>query len=159
VNIYFYDYPIGTIGIAENNGAICRVYINNRDVPPDFAITETPLISDAASQLNDYFTGKRCNFELLLSYSGTDFQRAVWSSLTEIPFGETRSYSDIAESVGNPRACRAVGMANHRNPLPIIIPCHRVVNNNGKLGGYVGGVQAKQYLLDLEKRYDKTALL
>jgi methylated-DNA-[protein]-cysteine S-methyltransferase len=154
MNIFFYKFDskqIGTLGIAEEeeNGKICRVCFGNSN-SFNYTIKETPLLKKAAAQLREYFGGKRTEFDLPLFYNGTEFQRKVWQALIEIPFGETRSYKEIAEAVGSPRACRAVGMANHRNPLAIFIPCHRVVEHNGGLGGYAGGLEMKQYLLDLE---------
>ncbi len=106
---------------------------------------------DVKKQLDEYFTGKRKTFDLKLAPSGTAFQREVLTALQQIPYGETRSYQDIASDVGRPRAVRAVGAANGRNPLPIIIPCHRVIGANGSLTGFGGGLPVKQYLLDLER--------
>ena len=151
MHIYFYDYPAGTLGIAESNNAITHVCYSNK-TPSDFIIKETPLIKKAAGQLNEYFTGKRKAFDLPLELNGTGFQNAVWNALLAIPYGEMRSYKEIAEYIGNSRACRAVGMANHRNPLAIIVPCHRVVEHGGGLGGYAGGLDVKRYLLELESR-------
>jgi len=153
-HVFFYDYPIGGIGIAEDDGAISRVGFC-RNVKKDFSgftVAETPLIKIAAAQLTEYFAGKREEFDLPLAPAGTDFQRAVWRALQTIPFGETRSYGDIAAQIGNPKACRAVGMANNRNPIAIIIPCHRVIGRDGSLTGYGGGLDIKQYLLNLESR-------
>lgn len=106
---------------------------------------------EVKKQLDEYFTGKRKTFDLKLAPSGTAFQRDVLAALQQIPYGETRSYQDIASGVGRPRAVRAVGAANGRNPLPIIIPCHRVIGANGSLTGFGGGLKVKQYLLDLER--------
>ena len=116
----------------------------------DFEIKETPLVKKTAAQLNEYFAGKRKVFDLPLKPEGTDFQRSVWQALLTIPFGETRSYREIAVQTGNPKACRAAGMANNRNPIVIIIPCHRVIGANGDLTGYGGGLDIKKYLLELE---------
>jgi methylated-DNA-[protein]-cysteine S-methyltransferase len=149
--IYFYDFPIETLGIAESENAISRIYFGKENLH-GCTIKETPLIKKAAAQLNEYFAGKRKTFDLPFKLNGTEFQRSVWNALLTIPYGETRSYKEIAEYIGNPRACRAVGMANHRNPLAIIIPCHRVVEHGGGLGGYAGGLDVKRYLLDLEKK-------
>ena len=101
-------------------------------------------------QLKEYFAGKRREFSLPLSPAGTEFQKKVWSVLQEIPYGETRTYKEIAGRCGNEKACRAVGMANHVNPIGIVIPCHRVVGSSGKMVGYAGGLDKKQYLLELE---------
>jgi methylated-DNA-[protein]-cysteine S-methyltransferase len=152
--IYFYDFPhtaLGTLGIAESENAISRICFG-KDNLHGCAIKETPLLKKAAAQLNEYFVGKRKTFDLPLELNGTYFQRSAWNALLAIPYGETRSYKEIAEYIGNPRACRAVGMANHRNPLAIIVPCHRVVEHGGGLGGYAGGLDVKRYLLDLEMK-------
>ena len=102
----------------------------------------------------EYFQGHRKSFDVPYLLHGTPFQEKVWKALCQIPYGQTRSYRDIAEYVNNPRAYRAVGMANHRNPLMLLVPCHRVIGADGSLGGYAGGVALKQYLLDLEKSYE-----
>jgi methylated-DNA-[protein]-cysteine S-methyltransferase len=149
--IYFYDSPIGTLGIAESDNAISRIYFGKENLH-GCSIKETPLIKKAAAQLTEYFAGKRKVFDLPLKLNGTEFQRSVWNALLAIPYGETRSYKEIAEYIRNPRACRAVGMANHQNPLAIIVPCHRVVEHGGGLGGYAGGLDVKRYLLSLEKK-------
>jgi methylated-DNA-[protein]-cysteine S-methyltransferase len=114
--------------------------------------SETPLIKNAASQLDEYFTGLRKAFDLPLSLKGTEFQRSVWNALLTVGYGETRSYKDIAAQIGKPLAVRAVGSANHHNPIAIIVPCHRVIGHDGSLTGYGGGLHVKQFLLDLEKR-------
>lgn len=101
------------------------------------------------------FDGRRKKFDLKLSYHGTEFQIKVWKALEKIPYGETCTYKDIAESVGIPKGCRAVGMANNRNPIVIVVPCHRVIGMNGSLTGYAGGLEMKEYLLDLEKSNQK----
>lgn len=111
-----------------------------------------PLLLETARQLGEYFAGERQGFELALDFAGTDFQRQVWAALLSIPFGETRSYSDIARQIGNPNAVRAVGAANGRNPISIIAPCHRVIGSSGSLTGFAGGLPAKQHLLALEGR-------
>jgi len=152
--VFFYNYPIGWIGIAEENGAISRVVFagNDKNNFNGFAEAETPLIKKAAAQLTEYFAGKRKDFILPLAPVGTEFQRSVWRALQTVPYGETRSYGDIAVMIGNPKAPRAVGMANNRNPIVVIIPCHRIIGHDGSLTGYGGGLNVKQYLLDLEKR-------
>lgn len=103
-------------------------------------------------QLQEYLSGKRKSFEFPYELHGTPFQKKVWNALCEIPYGETRTYGEIAKAVGNPKACRAVGMANHNNPMTIVVPCHRVIGANGKLTGYGGGLDMKEYLLELEKK-------
>jgi methylated-DNA-[protein]-cysteine S-methyltransferase len=152
-NVFFYQTPIGTIGIAENGRALTNLFFKGEAYPEDALKKETPLIKEAWSQLQLYFEGKGKKFDLPLEVKGTDFQKAVWKALQEIPYGETRSYKDIAVRIGNEKACRAVGMANNRNPVSIIIPCHRVIGADGKLVGYGGGLGVKEYLLNLEKTY------
>ena len=109
-----------------------------------------PVLEACAGQLAEYFCGERRRFDLPLAPRGTDFQREVWRALGEIPYGETRSYAEIARAIGRPRAVRAVGAANGRNPLPIVVPCHRVIGSDGSLTGFAGGLNAKIYLLELE---------
>ena len=110
-----------------------------------------PVLELAARQLAEYFAGERRVFTVPLSPAGTPFQKRVWEALPSIPYGETSTYGAVAQRIGNPNACRAVGMANNRNPLPIFIPCHRVVGRDGSLTGYAGGLDRKQFLLDLER--------
>ena len=151
MSAYFYETPIGTIGIAEKDGKITRLYFQTDYRPSETTIRETPLLQEAAHQLQDYRTGKLADFSLPLQPEGTAFMQQVWSRLCEIPYGETASYKSLAESIGNPNAARAVGMANHRNPIPIFIPCHRVIGASGSLVGYRGGLGLKSRLLKLEK--------
>jgi methylated-DNA-[protein]-cysteine S-methyltransferase len=151
--VFFYDYPIGPIGIAEEQGAISRVFFGGPKALAGFETAETRLIQKTAAQLGEYFDGKRKIFTVPLALHGTDFQIAVWKVLQTIPFGETRSYGEVAALAGNAKACRAAGMANNRNPIVIIVPCHRVIGRNGSLTGYGGGLPAKQFLLELEKRH------
>ena len=151
-NVFFYQTPIGKIGIAENGAAIINAYFNEL-ILQDAAVHETALLKEAGRQLKDYLAGKRKFFELPLAPAGTEFQQNVWMALQEIPYGKTCSYGEIAENIGHPQAFRAVGMANNKNPIPIFIPCHRVIGANGKLVGYAGGLDVKKYLLDLEKQH------
>ena len=150
-SLWYYDSPIGKLGIAEENGAIIQVLFEGQTLLADHVLRKTCLLETAAMQLNEYFAGKRRAFDLPMSFEGTEFQRAVWGALQTIPIGETRSYKNIAQQVGSPKAFRAVGMANHNNPIPIVVPCHRVVGSNGSLTGFGGGLPTKQFLLDLEK--------
>lgn len=147
---FFYNMSIGRIGIAEDGKGITDVFFNAAERPKDSLLEETELLNEAAKQLVDYLAGKRKGFELPLSPEGTEFQKLVWEALRTIPYGETRTYRQIAEQIGNPKACRAVGMANNKNPIAIIVPCHRVVGANGKLVGYSGGVELKKRLLEIE---------
>jgi len=153
-NVYFYDFPIGTIGIEEDDDSISSMFFGSEKALAGQDIAETPLIQKAASQFTEYFAGERKEFDLPLALKGTEFQMAVWKALQAIPNGETRSYQDIAKAIGKPQASRAVGMANSKNPIFIIVPCHRVIGQDSRLGGYVAGVPAKEYLLGLEKRHD-----
>lgn len=150
-NVFFYNTPLGRIGIAESDNAITDVYFDEEINGKDIEIKETPILKEAGRQLTEYFEGTRKNFDLPLAPLGTEFQQNAWKALQEIPYGETRSYGDMAKNIGNPKACRAIGMANNRNPIAIIIPCHRVIGANGKLIGYGGGLHIKAYLLKLEK--------
>ena len=150
---YICPSPIGSLSLVEENGALVEVRWNfdlPRDAAP-LALPTTPLLRQAAAELAAYFTGALREFTVPLAPKGTPFQQKVWAALREIPYGETRSYKEIAAMVGNEKACRAVGMANNRNPLPIFIPCHRVVGADGKLVGYAGGLDVKTFLLELEK--------
>lgn len=156
--MYFYTVPIGTIGMAEENGHITDL-VFGEEMLVGASLQETPLLAKAALQLREYFAGQRMEFDLPISFedNGTEFMRKVWHGLLAIPYAETRSYQDIAIAAGSPKACRAVGQANHRNPISIIVPCHRVIGASGKLVGYGGGLPIKEYLLDLEKRNRKKA--
>jgi len=147
---FSYETPLGAIWILESEGAITNISFSK---PQDFEMGETSLTSEAARQLTEYFNGKRKQFELPLKPNGTEFQKKAWGALLEIPYGETRSYKQQAELVGNSKASRAVGMSNNRNPIMIVIPCHRVVGANGDLTGYAGGLDVKRFLLDLEKSF------
>ena len=139
--------PVGLLTVtATANAVVSLCFGGEREMPP-----ETALLREAACQLDAYFHGERRAFTLPLAPRGTAFQQAVWQALCAIPCGETRSYGEIAAAIGKPRACRAVGMANHRNPIPIFIPCHRVVGKDGALTGYVGGLAVKRTLLEMEQ--------
>jgi methylated-DNA-[protein]-cysteine S-methyltransferase len=152
-NIFFYQTDIGKIGIAESENVITNVYFQGEALPENVVVEETNILKEAGKQLNNYFLGRQMTFTLPLAPVGTEFMTSVWKSLQAIPYGETRSYKEIAQSIGNPKASRAVGLANNRNPIPIFIPCHRVIGSNGKLVGFRSGLETKQYLLELEKRY------
>lgn len=145
--------PVGTLCIVGNERGITSIeYVKKHHVRPANAEEkETPLLKQAAKELTEYFEGKRRHFNLPLDEQGTDFQKCVWAALREIPYGETRSYKEIAEKAGSPKGCRAVGMANNRNPISIVTPCHRVIGADGTLTGYGGGLDIKKKLLELEK--------
>lgn len=146
---YCYETIIGKLWISEEDDHI--VEIKTTKPSSDFERTETKTIVLAAEQLAEYFAGKRSTFQLPLNPRGTDFQKKVWNALTHIPFGETKSYKQIAQDVGNDKAARAVGLANNKNPLMIVVPCHRVIGSNGNLVGYAGGLAMKEVLLNIEK--------
>lgn len=150
-NAFYYETHIGKIGIVENGTAITHIYFGEI-LDKDINIIETSLLKEANQQLQEYFTGKRKSFDLPLAPKGTEFQQKVWAALQDIPYGITYSYKDIAKSVGNIKACRAVGMANNRNPIPLFIPCHRVIGANGSLVGYAGGLDIKKKLLETERQ-------
>ena len=154
-HVFFYDTGIGKIGIASDGDYITNVYfLDEFDAvikSTDAEVKETPLIKEAGKQLKEYMEGRRKEFDLPLNPSGTEFQKKVWKALMAIPYGTTKSYKDIAIEIGNEKACRAVGMANNRNPIPIFIPCHRVIGADGNLVGYGGGLDKKTYLLNLER--------
>lgn len=149
--------PVGLLTLVANDHGLAAVLWENDDpkrvrLSPLHEDTKHPVLMEAERQLRDYFAGKREKFELQLNFNGTEFQRQVWQALLTIPFGETRSYAQIAEQIGNPNAVRAVGAANGKNPISIIAPCHRVIGSNGKLTGFAGGMEAKAFLLKLETK-------
>lgn len=153
-NLFFYETPVGRVGVAEKGDQITNLWFEEKTpFEGDYAVKETEILKEARCQLGEYFLGKRKAFDLPLSLTGTKFMNAVWKALLTIPYGETRSYKEIAKVVGSPNACRAVGRANNRNPIPIIIPCHRVIGSDGSLVGYGAGLEIKKHLLELEKRY------
>ncbi|WP_329335735.1 methylated-DNA--[protein]-cysteine S-methyltransferase [Streptomyces sp. NBC_01352] len=148
------DSPYGPLTLVADEGALCGLYMTGqRHRPPDESFgprDDLPAFGAATDQLKAYFAGELKEFTLELSLHGTPFQRSVWEQLRKIPYGETRSYGDLADALGNPTASRAVGLANGRNPVGIIVPCHRVVGANGSLTGYGGGLDRKQRLLEFE---------
>lgn len=151
------DSPIGELTLVSDGTHLVGVYMTEHRHRPDQTTfgerddDATPFAA-ARTQLGEYFAGERTEFDLPLAPVGTEFQRRVWEMLATIPYGETWSYGRLAERIGNPRASRAVGLANGRNPLSIVVPCHRVVGANGAMTGYGGGLERKQTLLDLERR-------
>lgn len=149
--IFFYENtPVGKLCIGERNGAITRV--TWQQLPKEWVLEETELIRKCKQELDEFFEGKRKIFDLPLAPEGTAFQKKVWDALREIPYGETRTYKDIAIAVDSPKGFRAVGMANNKNPIAIMVPCHRVIGTNGKLVGYAAGMEIKTWLLALEQR-------
>lgn len=148
--------PVGFLTLVSASGALAAIlweFDRPGRVPVANAAEEgeDPVLDVAEDQLRDYFAGRRRRFDLPLRFMGTPFQTSVWSALLTIPYGETRTYADIAEQVGRPAAVRAVGAANGRNPLSIVAPCHRVVGSDGALTGFAGGLEAKAWLLNLER--------
>jgi len=147
---HHYKAPLGIIEIEADDKAITGLRLLNNN-PAAWQTSANPLIKEACIQLDEYFAGKRRIFDLPLSPEGTPFQQTVWKRLQEIPYGQTISYAQLAKAVGNPKACRAVGSANGKNPIAIIIPCHRVIASDGSLGGFASGLENKIQLLALEK--------
>lgn len=146
---YEYDTKIGRIYITAEDNYVTGISCKKHDEEEK----ETPLIKKTIQQLTEYFEGQRKTFDLPLKIDGTEFQKRTWLELTKIPYGKTISYKELAKAVGNEKACRAVGMANNKNKIMIVIPCHRVIGSNGDLTGYAGGVNIKKQLLDLEAEY------
>ncbi|WP_219266219.1 methylated-DNA--[protein]-cysteine S-methyltransferase [Pseudomonas sp. Xaverov 259] len=156
--------PVGQLTLVARNGKLNAILweterANRVRLGELHQADDSPVLLEAERQLREYFTGTRNQFDLELDFDGTDFQKQVWQALLTIPFGETRSYSQIAQQIGNPKAVRAVGAANGRNPISIIAPCHRVIGASGGLTGFAGGLEAKQYLLALEDRGQATLAL
>jgi methylated-DNA-[protein]-cysteine S-methyltransferase len=151
------DSPVGKLKLVAKGSKLSAILWEN-DKPERVRLGPmreeqgNPVLAEAERQLNEYFAGKRNCFELELEFAGTEFQRKVWAALLAIPFGETRSYREIALQIGNPKAVRAVGAATGRNPISIVAPCHRVVGTSGDLTGFAGGLGTKRVLLDLETR-------
>jgi len=150
MNFQLLDTPIGTLRLVSNGAALIGIEFEHRYSAADGNNKSDVVLTACAAQLTEYFAAQRRHFELPVAAQGTAFQRAVWDALADIPYGELRSYRDIARSVGNPAAVRAVGAANGRNPLPIVVPCHRVIGSNGSLTGFAGGLEIKKFLLQLE---------
>ena len=147
--------PVGPLRLYANEGALTAIYLENHKGAPVLEASEGeshPVLREARRQLEEYFAGERVSFELPLEPIGTSFQQAVWKALREIPLGITWSYAGLARHIGREGASRAVGSANARNPISIVVPCHRVVGTSGKLTGYAGGVPTKQWLLEHEHR-------
>ena len=149
MDLCLFDTPVGQMALAGEGDAISRLYLPGLPLPR-LASRETPLLARVREELLEYLAGARRDFDLPLAPQGTPFQQRVWAALREIPYGQTRSYRELALAAGSPRGYRAVGMANHRNPIPILIPCHRVVGADGSLTGYAGGLELKRKLLELE---------
>lgn len=154
------DSPVGLLTLAGVDGRLMHLRMVDQTYEPSRSDWEPDgdAFPDAVAQLRAYFAGERTDFDLQLDLVGTAFQRKVWQALTTIPYGETRSYGEIAEQIGSPTAYRAVGLANGHNPVGIIVPCHRVIGANGSLTGYGGGLDKKKILLEMEKSRNAPAL-
>ncbi|MFD9323784.1 methylated-DNA--[protein]-cysteine S-methyltransferase [Streptomyces sp. NPDC060053] len=147
------DSPYGPLTLVADDGVLCGLYMTEqRHRPPEenFGPRDDTLFGEAEEQLEAYFAGESKDFSLELRLHGTPFQRSVWDELRKIPYGETRTYGELADALGNPTASRAVGLANGKNPIGIIVPCHRVIGAGGGLTGYGGGLERKRRLLDFE---------
>jgi methylated-DNA-[protein]-cysteine S-methyltransferase len=155
------DSPYGPLTLVADDGVLCGLYMTDqRHRPPEenFGERDDTPFDEPTAQLKAYFAGELTEFTLDLNLSGTPFQQRVWQQLRNIPYGETRSYGELADALGNPGASRAVGLANGKNPIGIIVPCHRVVGADGSLTGYGGGLHRKQRLLDFERGSSRAAL-
>lgn len=151
------DSPVGRLRLVATDQGLSRLLFDEQadaDAHPDGDSTRAddhPVLAAATTQLEEYFAGHRQEFDIPLDLTGTEFQRAAWSALASVPYGETRSYRQQAEAIGRPKAVRAIGAANGRNPIPIVLPCHRIVGSDGSLTGYGGGLSIKEYLLNHEQ--------
>ncbi len=148
-NVIYCKTPLGEIAIVEEEGKICEACFKKIS---DAKVSHTPVLQEAKTQLEEYFALQRKKFDLPLNPGGTDFQKKVWNELLKIPYGKTATYGEIAGKIGNKNACRAVGGANNKNPIPIFIPCHRVIGKSGCLTGYALGLDVKENLLKLEQK-------
>ncbi|MFV0626378.1 MAG: methylated-DNA--[protein]-cysteine S-methyltransferase [Alphaproteobacteria bacterium] len=152
MNYIVYESPIGKLWLCEEEGSLTALSFSKTKIPLQVQERETPILVEAKKQLNEYFAEKREKFDLPIKFKGTSFQQKVWKALCQVPYGQTASYKEIAQNIQNEKACRAVGMANNKNPIAIIVPCHRIIGTNGKLVGYAGGLEIKQKLLELERK-------
>ncbi len=150
IHQYSYETKLGSVTFVEEDGALLAISTHRSF---EGVIQETKLIKEAYRQFSEYLEGERKEFNLPFKMQGTEFQKRVWKALCDIPYGETRSYKQIAQAIGNPKAVRAVGMANNKNPLLVIVPCHRVIGTNGQLVGYASGLEKKRLLLQLENSH------
>lgn len=151
----FVDSPVGPLTLVDDDGALAGLYMADQRHLPDpasFGLRDDAVQPALREQLTSYFTGELREFDVLVAVAGTPFQQAVWTALREVPYGTTCTYGDLAAAIGRPTAVRAVGAANGRNPVCIVVPCHRVVGSGGSLTGYAGGIERKQHLLALEQQ-------
>ena len=155
MNYQYLQSPLGTLRLVSNGKQLlCIEFEGMHTTTPEDTEGQDAVLKQCAAQLDEFFAGKRKTFDLPLAPQGTPFQQAVWQALKQIPYGELRSYRDIAEILNKPTATRAVGSANGRNPLPIVVPCHRVIGSDGSLTGFAGGLEAKKVLLRLDGSLD-----
>ena len=150
MNIFYYKTAIGNLCVEAEGEYITHILFDGQAAPKDAEVKETAVIKETGRQLAEYFAGKRKTFDVPLAPKGTPYQQKVWQALIDVKYGETATYKQIAERTGNAKASRAVGMCNNKNPIPIIVPCHRIIGTSGKLVGYAGGLDVKQKLLELE---------
>ncbi len=151
----YYSSPFGEMTLQADEQGLLGAWFEIHTTKPEMLgqyVENDPILTQTIKQLDEYFMGQRKTFDLPVSVVGTEFQNKVWDALTTIPYGETWSYQDLANAIGNPKAVRAVGLANGKNPVSVIVPCHRVIAKSGKLTGYAGGVETKAKLLELEQR-------
>ena len=149
----YYDSPLGTVTLQANEQGLLGVWFETHTTKPEDLGTQEdsfPIFQSVKEQFERYFAGEAVQFDVPIAAKGTPFQQSVWHALTTIPYGETWSYAQLADAIGNPKAVRAVGLANGKNPVSAIVPCHRVIGKNGKLTGYAGGIERKQRLLAIE---------
>ena len=156
MNMITMPSPLGLLRLYAHADELVGVHLPDQEAPPA-SQSPSPILTATAAQLAEYFVGRRRVFDIPLAPRGTGFQALVWRALTAIPFGETRSYGALARAIGRPAASRAVGAANGRNPIAIIVPCHRVIGSSGQLTGYAGGLAAKKWLLEHEARFTPAA--
>ena len=151
VNAIVHDSPVGPLTLVSDGGSLVGLHFEGWNPAAGAILRSDPVLAMTARQLDAYFDGRLTTFDLPLAPVGTPFQHCVWSALRAIPFGETRSYGQLAEAIGKPSAMRAVGAANGRNPIAIVVPCHRVIGADGSLTGFGGGIERKKFLLSLEQ--------
>ncbi|CAH8233417.1 Methylated-DNA--protein-cysteine methyltransferase [Vibrio aestuarianus] len=154
----YYHSPLGLMTLQANQQGLLGAWFETETTRPDELGEKSencPILTSTIKQLDEYFTGQRTVFDIVLAAQGTVFQQSVWQALCKIPYGETWNYQQLANTIGNPKAVRAVGLANGKNPISIIVPCHRVIGKNGKLTGYAGGLERKASLLELENRLSR----
>jgi len=150
-NIFFYKTPVGKIALCEENGFVTNLIFNPDKKYENCEEKETPILKEAFSQLEKYFAGELKNFDIPVSLHGTEFSKKIWQELKKISYGKVLSYGEVAHLIGNPKASRATGTALGKNPIPIIIPCHRVISSDGSIGGFSAGIEIKKKLLKLEQ--------